>query len=122
MASWLVCPCCGRRQHPTMHVQIVEPPAREGLKSPDRGPRRNLIILLLALSVFGLPLAYRMCQQDAAAYAINGRIRYQYTYQCNQCGHVWSRIRDEELPLLLPEQKAARSDRGVSVDPTQRSV
>ncbi len=106
----LVCPRCGKRQAPAIRVQTMPPPKEKQGDTPvPYDPRRSMAILLLALSIFGLPVAYWLCQHDAAAFPLGSRTTVKYSYQCGLCGYAWSRICEEEqapVPAPLSERGA----------------
>lgn len=106
----LVCPRCGKLQAPAIRVQVIPPSKEErGKPASTYDPRRSMAILLLALSIFGLPIAHWLCQRDAAAFPVGERARVKYSYQCSVCGYAWSRICEEEA---APQAPASPSEHG----------
>ncbi len=109
MAIQVMCPSCGRRQPPAIRVQVLPPSARDQVTAMYRyDPRRSMLILLLALSIVGMPLAYWLCRRDEALYPLAPRSRVKYSYQCSVCGYAWSRVCEEEV---APQAPASAPDR-----------
>jgi DNA-directed RNA polymerase subunit RPC12/RpoP len=93
------CPHCGKMQLPTIRVQTIESSGEKaGAKDDPRKALRVLLVLLLSLTIFGLPIAYWLCQRFEKEYPVRAEPVLSYSYRCSLCGYAWTWRTDEPLP------------------------
>lgn len=111
MINQVRCPHCGKDQLPTIRVQIIECPTDKAAGKEDpRKTLRVLLVLLLSLTIVGLPIAYWLCQRFEKEYPVRVEPVCNYSYQCSLCGYAWTRRTDETLTESSLGNSAQRDD------------
>ncbi len=98
MAIQIRCPHCGKIQLPSIRVKTLgQGNGVEATQDPHK-TLHVMMVLLLSLTIVGLPLAYWLCQRFDRQYPILVGPKLQYSYQCSLCGYKWKTRTDEPLP------------------------
>ncbi len=119
MANQVRCPHCGQVQIPTIRVQTIECPSGQSQsKSDPRKTRRVLLMLLLSLTIVGLPLAYWLCQRYEKEYPVRIEPVLKYSYRCSLCSSAWTWRTDEPFPQRAHGKSAQKQTENGSTVPT----
>ncbi len=111
MTNQVRCPHCGKTQLPTIRVQTVESSADGAAGKEDpRKTLRVLLVLLLSLTIVGLPIAYWLCQRYEKEYPVRAEPILKYSYCCSLCGYGWTWRTDQPLTESLPRSSPERDN------------
>jgi len=109
MAHQVQCPNCGMFKVVTTQIQTIEPSPKDTAKmDPKQESRWVLIVLLLSLTIIGLPIAYWLCKQLEKAYPVCVENICRYSYKCSVCGYTWAWRTDEPLPASVTKNSLQR--------------
>ncbi len=104
MAIQVRCPHCSQIQLPSIRVKMLGPAdGVEGTEDPHK-TLHVMLVLLLSLTIIGLPLAYWLCRRFERQYPILVGPTLQYSYQCSLCGYKWTTRTDQPLPQGTTEK------------------
>lgn len=113
MTNQVRCPHCGKIQAPAIRVQTVASSADvAGGKDDPRKTLRVLLVLLLSLTIVGLPIAYWLCQRFDKEYPVCSQPILKYSYRCSLCGYAWTWRTDEPLPRRATGTLTQKSESG----------
>lgn len=107
MSDAILCPCCGTPQAASSMPQMQSLPASVLKALDSRKFLRSITILLLALTILGLPLANWLCRR----YEVQDReLEYMIlggSFVCAGCGHKWSVGGKESITLPQSQRELA---------------
>lgn len=94
MEKLVRCPRCGKVQVSSSHAFSENGSSRVPTSGDPRLFLQSLTVLLLALTIFGLPIADWLCRRYEAEAARNcpseeTRSSVVSFCRCRQCGHAW---------------------------------
>ncbi len=120
MAIELRCPHCAQIQRPTIRVKTIEANgAVTGSQDPHH-TRHILLLLVLSLTIVGLPLASWLRHRYERAYPIRGGPILEYAYECSLCGYRWRSCPDAPIAQSPVSNAVPRSDAPGTVSATAR--
>ncbi len=118
MTNLVRCPHCAKTQLPTIRVQTIESSTDGTLGKDDpRKTLRVLLVLLLSLTIVGLPIAYCLCRRFEKDYPRQVEPVLKYSYRCSLCGYAWTWRTDEPLPRRMTEESLNQPESGAQPSP-----
>ncbi len=90
MATLARCPYCGKIQRPVLRREIVELRSRDAASRSRLSSLRAPLVLVLSLTIVGLPLAHRLAKQFERQDRKDGTVVSTHAYRCSRCGRAWA--------------------------------
>lgn len=91
MSLQMACPRCHQLSSPSIRVATREVAASTVPDSrSSRQAWRVPLVLILSLTIVGLPIAYWLVKRFECMDANCQQTMHEYTCQCSRCGHRWS--------------------------------
>jgi hypothetical protein len=103
------CPHCDMFKVQTLQVQTIERAAGDLKREAEDDSWHVLVVLVLTLTIVGLPLAYVLCKYFEREERKRAELVCEYSYRCRLCNYEWVWRTDKPLPQRVSESSLSKT-------------